>query len=270
MSTKVPSAPNQTITFVGGGNMGAALVAGLIRAGWSAGSITVAETSDDRRATLGDMFPGVLVVPDVAPCERAVIAVKPAAAGDVCAQLAAGGARRVLSIAAGVSSEVLQARAGDGCAVVRSMPNTPALVGEGVSAICGSSQCTEEDLSWAETVLGAVGTVVRVDESLIDSVTAISGSGPAYLFLFAEALVDAGVEQGLPRDVADALVRQLLLGSGRLLQQSGEEPAELRRKVTSPNGVTAAAIASFESEGFRESVARAVRSAVERSREMGR
>jgi len=142
-------------------------------------------------------------------------------------------------------------------------------VGEGVSAVCGSSRCTEDDVQWAESILGAVGTVVRVEERLMDAVTAVSGSGPAYLFLVAEALIAAGVKEGLSHEVADALVRQLLVGSGRLLQQTGEDPAELRRKVTSPNGVTAAAIATLESSGLRNALEETVRSAVKRSREMG-
>ena len=257
------------ITFVGGGNMGSAIVAGLLKAGWQPADVTIVEHSTDRRAVLAEMFPGTQIVSEIGDVENAVIAVKPGAAAEVCAQLAAAGARRVLSIAAGVSVETLQARAGDSCAVVRSMPNTPALVGEGVSAVCGSARCSDADVQWAEAILGAVGTVVRVEERLMDAVTAVSGSGPAYLFLVAEALIDAGVKEGLSRDVADALVRQLLVGSGRLLQQTGEDPAELRRKVTSPNGVTAAAIDTLESAGLRSALEETVRSAVKRSREMG-
>lgn len=257
------------LTFVGGGNMGSAIVAGLLKADWSPESITIVESNVDRRVELERMFPAVRVVADLGPCTAAVIAVKPGAATSVCGELARVGAKRVLSIAAGVSVDALQERAGTGCAVVRSMPNTPALVGEGVSAICGSAHTTSDDLAWARSILGAVGTVVEVEERLIDAVTAISGSGPAYLFLFAEALIAAGQQQGLPAEVADALVRQLLVGSGRLLQESGEDPVELRRKVTSPNGVTAAAIATLEEQGLREAVFSAVRSAVQRSREMG-
>ena len=260
---------SRSITFVGGGNMGSAIVAGLLKAGWRAHEVTIVEQSPERRTALRDMFPEASIVDVLGVAENAVIAVKPGAAAEVCAELATVGARRVLSIAAGVSVETLQAAAGDDCAVVRSMPNTPALVGEGVSAVCGSSRCTEDDLQWAESVLGAVGTVVRVEERLMDAVTAVSGSGPAYLFLFAEALIAAGVKEGLSHEVADALVRQLLVGSGRLLQQTGEDPAELRRKVTSPNGVTAAAIAALESAGLRDALEETVRSAVKRSREMG-
>lgn len=249
--------------------MGSAIVAGLLSAGWRPVDVTIVEHSADRRTVLEAMFPGAKIVGEIGDVENAVIAVKPGTAAEVCAQLAAHGARRVLSIAAGVTVETLQASAGDECAVVRSMPNTPALVGAGVSAVCGSARCTEADVQWAETILGAVGTVVRVEERLMDAVTAVSGSGPAYLFLVAEALIDAGVKEGLSRDVADALVRQLLVGSGRLLQQTGEDPVELRRKVTSPNGVTAAAIATLESAGLRSALEETVRSAVQRSREMG-
>ena len=257
------------ITFVGGGNMGAALVEGLIRAGESPSGITIVETSADRRALLAEKFPGVTLVDSIGPCTAGVIAVKPAGAAAVCRDLSAAGATRVLSIAAGVSVETLQSAASGSTAVVRAMPNTPALVGEGAAGICASSRCSAADVEWARQVLGAVGVVVEVPESLIDAVTAISGSGPAYLFLVAEAMIDAGVAQGLPRDVADLLVRQLLVGSARLLQQTGEAPEDLRAKVTSPNGVTAAAIEALERAGLRSAITKTVEAAVRRSREMG-
>jgi len=257
------------ITFVGGGNMGAALVEGLIRSGESPSAITIVETSADRRAVLAQTFPGVTLTEKIGPCTAGVVAVKPAGAADVCRELGRAGATRVLSIAAGVSVETLQHAAGGSTAVVRAMPNTPALVGEGAAGMCASSQCSPADLEWAKAVLGAVGVVVEVPESLIDAVTAISGSGPAYLFLVAEAMIDAGVAQGLPHDIADALVRQLLVGSGRLLQQTGEAPEALRAKVTSPNGVTAAAIEALERAGLRSAITQTVEAAVRRSREMG-
>ena len=257
------------ITFVGGGNMGAALVEGLIRSGESPSAITIVESSADRRAVLAQTFPGVTLTEKIGPCTAGVVAVKPAGAADVCRELGRAGATRVLSIAAGVSVETLQNAAGNSTAVVRAMPNTPALVGEGAAGMCASSQCSPADLEWAKAVLGAVGVVVEVPESLIDAVTAISGSGPAYLFLVAEAMIDAGVAQGLPHDIADALVRQLLVGSGRLLQQTGEAPEALRAKVTSPNGVTAAAIEALERAGLRSAITQTVEAAVRRSREMG-
>jgi len=263
------STAHDPITFVGGGNMGSAIVAGLIQSGRSPEGITIVERSVERRAVLAEMFPGAAIVEVLGTCEAGVIAVKPGDAADTCSALARAGATRLLSIAAGVSLQALQDAAGGNCHVVRAMPNTPALVGEGVAAIAGSPLCDEDDLAWAESILGAVGTVVRVEEALVDAVTAVSGSGPAYLFLFAEALTAAGVEQGLSPEVADALVRQLLVGSGRLLQQSPLSPEELRAQVTSPNGVTARAIATLEDAGFRAIVADTVRSAVARSRELG-
>jgi pyrroline-5-carboxylate reductase len=264
------SPTHESVTFIGGGNMGSAIVAGLLQAGWPASSITIVERSTERQRVLVDMFPAVSIVDSLAQCNAGVIAVKPSDAAETCAALARAGATRVLSIAAGISLEVLQGAAGNDCHVVRAMPNTPALVGEGVSGIAGSKACTENDLAWAESILGSVGTVVRVNESLLDAVTAVSGSGPAYLFLFAEALIAAGVEQGLSPEVADALVRQLLVGSGRLLQRSALSPAQLRAQVTSPNGVTARAIATLEEADFGAIIAETVRSAVSRSREMGR
>ena len=257
------------ITFVGGGNMGAALVEGLIRSGESPTGITIVETSADRRKVLAEKFPDVTLSESIGQCRAGVIAVKPGGAAEVCRELSAAGAERVLSIAAGVSVETLQAAASGSTAVLRAMPNTPALVGEGAAGICASSRCTSADVAWARAVLGAVGLVVEVPESLIDAVTAISGSGPAYLFFIAEATIDAGVANGLPRDVADLLVRQLLVGSARLLQQTGEAPEDLRAKVTSPNGVTAAAIEALERAGVRSAIRQTVDAAVRRSREMG-
>jgi pyrroline-5-carboxylate reductase len=257
------------ITFVGGGNMGAALVAGLLKAGWPASLITVVETSSERRAQLISMYPGIIASEKIVACTAGVIAVKPPAAAETCAVLVQAGATRVLSIAAGIGLTTLQAAAGTTAAVVRAMPNTPALVGEGAAAISGSSQCVEADMAWAESVLGSVGTVVRVDEKLLDAVTAISGSGPAYIFLVAEALMSSAVGAGLSPEIANALVRQLLVGSAKLLQQSAETPAQLRANVTSPNGVTAAAIQALEQAGIRDAIEATVQAAMSRSREMG-
>ena len=144
--------------------MGSALVGGLIAAGWPATSITIVELSADRRNALATLFPGVVTSAEIGPCSAGVIAVKPPLAAQTCAQLAKAGAKRVLSIAAGISVATLQEAAGSGTAVVRAMPNTPALVGEGAAGICVSAQCTEDDMVWAESILGAVGTVVRIDE----------------------------------------------------------------------------------------------------------
>jgi pyrroline-5-carboxylate reductase len=153
-------------------------------------------------------------------------------------------------------------------AVVRAMPNTPALVGQGASAIAGGSSATEADLDWAEGILATVGTVVRVTEAHLDAVTGLAGSGPAYVFLLAEALIDAGVLNGLPRDVSERLVTQLLVGSAQLLRERGDAPA-LRAMVTSPGGTTAAGLRELEDRGVRAAMLAAVSAATARSRELG-
>lgn len=249
--------------------MGSALVGGLIESGWPPSLITVVELSADRRAELRHMFPDVKVSEIPVPCESVVIAVKPPVAADACRTAVAAGARRILSIAAGISIDTLQKTCGDSAVVIRGMPNTPALIGKGAAAISFSVRCTEHDIVWAERVLRSVGTVVRVPESQLDAVTAISGSGPAYVFMLAEALISEAVNQGISPEVADGLVRQLLVGSAALLSASPESPAALRERVTSPNGTTSAAIAALEHAGFREAIAAAVAAGVLRSREMG-
>ena len=151
----------------------------------------------------------------------------------------------MLSIAAGVTTHTIRQATGDGVAVLRTMPNTPALVGEGVSALSGSPGTSADDLDWAERILAGVGLVVRVDEAQLDAVTGLTGSGPAYVFLVAEALIDAGVAGGLAPDIVEAMVAQLLVGSSKLLAERGD-PAGLRAMVTSPGGTTAAGIRVLE------------------------
>ena len=149
------------------------------------------------------------------------------------------------------------------------MPNTPALIGAGASAICAGSGATDDDMAWAETVLGAVGVVVRVPEKQLDAVTGLSGSGPAYVFLVAEALAEAGVLNGLPRDTAETLAFQTLAGAARLLAEGDSGPADLRAAVTSPGGTTAAGLAELERHGARAAFLDAVTAATRRSRELG-
>lgn len=257
------------IVLIGGGNMGSALLGGLVSAGRDPLSIVVVELDAAKRAALESGF-GVRTSADLVGGNGAVIAVKPGDAVDVCAKVAALGTPRILSIAAGISAGTLQEAAGNSSVVVRAMPNTPALVGEGATAITGSDRCGDADLEWAEGILRAVGLVVRVPESQMDAVTAVAGSGPGYLFLFAEALLAAAIEEGLPAETADALVRQLFKGAGALLASSDESPATLRERVTSPNGTTFAGLSVFESEGLRATVHKAVRAAAARSLEMGK
>ncbi|MFF0451522.1 pyrroline-5-carboxylate reductase [Streptomyces sp. NPDC004609] len=254
------------LIIVGGGNMGSALVGGLLAAGWPSKDIAVAERLAGRAAHLRGLFPGVTVSDGMLPADGVVIAVKP---HDVADAVAAAGASRLLSIAAGVSLATLTAACGDGVAVVRGAPNTPAVVAKGAAAVAAGPYATEDDLVWAEEILGAVGTVVRVTEPQLDVVTALSGSGPAYLFLVAEALTDAGVLAGLPRGVTEQLVGQLLAGSAALFAESGRSPAALRAEVTSPAGVTASALRVLEERGIRSAFLDAVTAGTARSRELG-
>ena len=201
------------------------------------------------------------------PCRSAVLAVKPPDAAAAAAAARDAGATRLLSIAAGVRIETLESAVGSGVAVVRAMPNTPALVGRGAAAIAGGATAGAADLDWAARILGSVGTVEELAEPLLDAVTGVAGSGPAYLFLVAEALIDAAVAEGLERPVAERVVRQLLVGSALLLDRE-LDPVRLRAQVTSPGGTTAAGIAVFEERDLRGTVAAAVAAATARSREL--
>jgi pyrroline-5-carboxylate reductase len=251
--------------------MGAALVAGLLAAGWArAEDLVVVEPVAGRRDELAAAHPGLGVAAHLAgPPDGAVVAVKPGDVEGACRALAETGARRVLSIAAGVPLAKLESWLPAGAAVVRAMPNTPALVGAGASAIAGGTAAGEDDLAWAEEILAAVGLVERVPETLLDAVTGLSGSGPAYVFLVAEALIEAGVAVGLPRAASEALAVQTLLGSARLLAESGERAEVLRAAVTSPGGTTAAGLAALEKRAVRAAFLEAVEAATRRSHELG-
>jgi pyrroline-5-carboxylate reductase len=263
------------LALLGGGKMGAALVGGLLDAGWEADDLCVAEVDTDRRHAIEAQFPKVRCVPSgawaVGDADVIVVAVKPAdVAGALDAALPAlRDDALVLSIAAGVTIAALEA-AVPGRAVVRAMPNTPAVVRQGACAIARGTNATEADLELAERLLGSVGVVVRLDEQLLDAVTGLSGSGPAYVFLSAEALTEAGVLVGLPRDVAAQLVVQTLLGSATLLAEGGDGPAALRAAVTSPGGTTAAGLHALEQAGVRAAILDAVSAATRRSQELGR
>ena len=249
--------------------MAEALLTGLLdHAVCTPDDVTVVEISAARSAELARLFPGVAVVDEPSACEGLVLATKPNDATHALGKAAAAGVSRVLSIAAGVSLHRLEGAAGHGVPVVRAMPNTPALVGGGASAICGGSAAGESDLEWAETLLGSVGIVERVPERLMDAVTGLSGSGPAYVFLLAEALVEAGVAEGLPRDTATRLTEQTLLGSARLLSEGDSTAEQLRAAVTSPGGTTAAGLMALEQRAVRAAVMDAVAQATRRSAEL--
>lgn len=259
------------LQVIGGGRMGEALVAGLLAGGWApAGGLRVVERLPDRAAELRERFAGLVVEDEPGAAQGHVVAVKPGDVDGVCRALASVGSEApVLSIAAGVTLARLETALAPGTPVVRAMPNTPALVGAGAAAVAPGSAAGDDELAWAEGILGAVGTVVRVAEPLLDAVTGLSGSGPAYVFLIAEALTDAGVLAGLDRPVAATLTRQTLLGAARLLDESGEGPEALRAAVTSPGGTTAAGLRVLESAGVRAAFLDAVTAAAERSRELG-
>jgi pyrroline-5-carboxylate reductase len=255
--------------------MGEALAVGLLDGGWDADELAIAEVDADRRHVLEARLPGVRIGPSpswaAGDADVLVVAVKPAVAVEALASCVDALPERalVLSIAAGVPIDALEAVV-PGHPVVRAMPNTGALAGQGAAAIAAGARATELDLELCERVLGGVGIVVRVPESQLDAVTGLSGSGPAYVFLVAEAMIEAGVLVGLPRDTSEQLVRQTLLGAATLLADPDASPESLRAAVTSPGGTTAAGLAVLEAHGVRAAFLEAVEVATRRSQELGR
>ncbi|MGN6512332.1 MAG: pyrroline-5-carboxylate reductase [Lysobacteraceae bacterium] len=264
---------SDTIAFVGGGNMARSLVGGLVARGTPAGRIRVAEPVAALREGLAREF-GVAAFADNAQAAAGaatwVLAVKPQVMRAVCealAPLAQAQRPLVVSIAAGITSTQLARWLGGGVAVVRTMPNTPALLGAGVTGLHANAAVDAPGRAAAEALLSAAGRTVWIDdEARMDAVTALSGSGPAYVFLLAEAMQAAGEAEGLPADAARILALQTILGAARMLIEGGEPAAELRRRVTSPGGTTQAALEAFEAGGFRALVARAIHAATERGR----
>src|SRR5271165_1169913 len=259
------------LVVVGGGKMGGALLSGLLNRRWApASELALVEPIPERRAALAIEHEGLVALealePGVVATEGgAILAVKPDVAESACRAVGAAGVTRVISIVAGMPSHRLEAVLPDGVAVIRAMPNTPALVGAGMTAISGGASVRSADLDWAEGVLGAVGAVVRLPERHLDAVTALSGSGPAYFYLVAEALIEAGVLAGLTRDISRTLVVETLFGSAKLLVETGDDPEVLRASVTSPGGTTAAALRALESRAVRSAFIEAVAAAAERS-----
>ena len=264
-----------TLAFIGGGNMARSLIGGLVARGRAPDSIHVAEPQAALREALAKDF-GVQVHEDAGSAARDagtwVLAVKPQVMRGVCETLAPLAARNqplVVSIAAGVTAGSIDAWLGGGQAVVRTMPNTPSLLGAGATGLYANPRVTPEGRALAESLMSAVGLAAWVsEESLMDAVTGVSGSGPAYVFLLSEALQAAGRAQGLDADTARALANQTLLGAARMLDETGEDAATLRQRVTSPGGTTQAALESFEADGFRDIVARAVAAATNRGRQL--
>ncbi|MDE2406941.1 MAG: pyrroline-5-carboxylate reductase [Xanthomonadaceae bacterium] len=263
------------IAFIGGGNMARSLIGGLLAQGRNPASIHVAEPVPLLREALQHDF-GVHVHADGAQAVTAagiwVLATKPQVLRPVCEALcgqAQAAQPLVISIAAGITATQITRWLGGAIKVVRTMPNTPALLGAGVTGLFADARVSAEERQFADRLLAAAGKTVWLDdEAQMDAVTAVSGSGPAYVFLLAEAMIDAGVQEGLPADAARALALQTVLGAARMLTEAQADAAELRRRVTSPNGTTQAAIETFEAGGLRSLVASAIHAARVRGAEL--
>jgi pyrroline-5-carboxylate reductase len=263
------------ITFVGGGNMARSLIGGLVAHGQDPATIHVAEPNEPLRDALARDF-SVHVHADTAEAARHgsvwVFAVKPQVMHSVAQTLRATAQKQrplLISIAAGITSSQLETWLGGQLPVVRTMPNTPSLLGAGAAGLFANPLVSSQQRQIADELLKATGLTVWIeDEAQMDAVTALSGSGPAYIFLLAEAMQAAGQAQGLGEDAARLLALQTIYGAARMLHESSEPAAELRKRVTSPGGTTEAAIASFESGGFHELVASAIAAATQRGRDL--
>ena len=263
----------ERLAMIGCGKMGEALLSGLLGSGWAVpGDLAVVERSESRRDDLATRYPAVPIYDAPVAFEAAVLAVKPAEAQAACAALggASPGTKRVLSIVAGVGSVQIAAWLPPGTAVVRAMPNVAALVGCSATALAPGPGSGPADMEWAESVMAAVGDSVQVEEALLDAVTGLSGSGPAYLLLVVEAMTEAGVHAGLSRQQSAALVHSTFAGVSALLGRSGQTPEALRSAVTSPAGTTAAGLRVLEDRATRAAFMAAVESAASRSAELGR
>ena len=263
------------IAFIGGGNMARSLIGGLLAAGIEPSTIRVADPNTDCRDALAADF-GVATFEQASVAVEGastwLFAVKPQVMRSLCESLApiAQTARPLLvSIAAGITSAQMQRWLGGNLAVVRTMPNTPALLGAGVTGLFASAHVDANGRRLAQALLSSAGQTVWIDdESKMDAVTAVSGSGPAYVFLLAEAMEAAAITEGLAPDAARKLVLQTVLGAARMLTESEVAPEELRRRVTSPNGTTQAAIETFQAGGFEQLVGKAIHAASQRGRQL--
>ena len=268
MSESYPS----RIAVIGAGIMGEALLSALITSGISRRAITVSEKREQRAIELNVKY-GVNIAgikENVEKSDAILLVVKPQDMSGLLMEMKPylSPGTLLISIAAGKKIEFVLDHVGDLFPVIRVMPNTPALVGEGMAAMSIGSHVTDSQKDFVKSFLQATGRVVEIDESLQDAVTAVSGSGPAYFFAFVEAMVASGAKLGLPVDVATELTVQTIVGAAELLSFSGKSAKELRENVTSPNGTTAAALASFEQSGLSEIVAKAMTAARDRSQEL--
>jgi len=273
-SEAINSDTMRTIGFLGGGNMAEAMIRGLLRGeDFAAAQIRVSGPREERMRELREKY-GIDANTSnaaAAASDIVVLSVKPQILSRVLEGVA-GNIRPdalVISIAAGVPVRTIQARLADGTRVIRAMPNTPALVDAAATAIAGGEHAREEDLAEAKKIFDAIGITVILDESLMDAVTGLSGSGPAYVFLILEALSDAGVKVGLSRRTAQLLAAQTVLGSAKLLLETDEHPGKLKDMVTSPGGTAITGLHTLENGGVRTTLMNAVEAATKRSKELG-
>ncbi len=258
--------------IIGAGVMGETLLSGLVRAGRRVDSLLVGEKRAARALELEERY-GVAVVSNreaAAKAHTLALVVKPQDMGDVLAEIAPDlrAGQLIVSVAAGITTSFIESRVPEGVAVVRAMPNTPALVDEGMAAISPGTHCDESHLLEAEELMGSTGKVLRIPEKQMDAVTAISGSGPAYIFFVVESMIEAGVHLGLPRTSATELVVQTLFGSAKMLRETGTHPTVLREQVTSPGGTTASALRELEVHRVRAAFLAAMEAARNRSRDL--
>ena len=266
---------NKKIGFVGAGVMAEAIARGLLKAGVSPEQINASDPDDRRRDLFGGQL-GVKTTTDNAAlvgfADIVILAVKPYVVARAVeeAHAALKPKQLFISIAAGVRTGSIESKLGDGTPVVRVMPNTPCLIGEGVSAIAPGRHAGAADLDVARSIFEAVGVVVEVTEDKMDAVTGLSGSGPAYVYMFIEALADGGLRAGLPKGTALLLAAQTVAGAARMVLETGEHPAVLRDRVMTPGGTTIAGVAMLEREGLRSAAMEAVKAATDRSAELGK
>jgi len=261
------------ISFIGGGNIAEAILKGLLKSGFPAKSLTVSEPTETRRTWLRDQFDINLEsdnVKAVTAGDMVILAVKPGVIARICEEIAPSISDRiVVSVAAGVRSPSILKTLGPDARLVRVMPNTPALVGEGMSALAKAGKAMDSDLQAVKRIFDTVGRTVVVAEELMDAVTGLSGSGPAYVFMIIEALADGGVKAGLPRDEAQLLAAQTVLGAARMVLETGIHPGKLKDMVTSPGGTTIEGLSALEDAGVRGAMIEAVWAAARKSESLG-